>query len=272
MKNSEEISSKLPIKYDLKIIYIFSLILSAIITILTLMGIFMTDVVYSTDELSSFYANDILHLLLGLPILIANMWLTSKEKLFALLSWPGILLFFLYSYATYLFTIPFNIFFIGYLITVTLATFIIIALLVTIDGEQVSSRLRDNVSEKISGSILLVLAILFLINQFVVMGSALINETAVDPLQEAQWIVDFLIVIPPMIVGSILLIKQKNLGYVAGTGLFLVYSMLFLGVIPIMIYQAVSESVAIDWIGIIIVFVSGFVCFLPLAKFIKHSK
>lgn len=44
-------------------------------------------------------------------------------------------------------------------------------------------------------------------------------------------------------------------------------SKLMIGLIPIMIYQGASTSTPIDWIGILIVFVSGFVTFVPLIMF-----
>ena len=100
---------------------------------------------------------------------------------------------------------------------------------------------------------------------------AMINKAEVGSLQKAQWMVDFMIFTPPMIIGGTLLIKKKALGIVSGISLLLAVSLLFIGLVPIMIYLGVSGSDPIDWIGILTVLVCGLISFVPLAKFIRGA-
>ncbi|MBU8922373.1 MAG: hypothetical protein KOO63_11205, partial [Bacteroidales bacterium] len=52
-------------------------------------------------------------------------------------------------------------------------------------------------------------------------------------------------------------------------GLLLLCSVLFIGVIPAMVFQACAADVPIDVRGILVVFFSGMICFIPLALFLR---
>ena len=88
-------------------------------------------------------------------------------------------------------------------------------------------------------------------------------------MELVQWIDDLVVGSPALLVGGYLLLRRKALGYVAGAGLLLMCSMLFIGVIPAMVFQALSADTSIDVIGILIVLISSMVCFIPFVLFVR---
>ena len=65
----------------------------------SLAGLLFQSSIYPTYELrSAFLANEVINLLIGLPILLGSMGLTRRGSLAGLLLWPGALLYILYNY------------------------------------------------------------------------------------------------------------------------------------------------------------------------------
>jgi hypothetical protein len=63
--------------------------------------------------------------------------------------------------------------------------------------------------------------------------------------------------------------QQKPLGYVAGTGLFLQGSMLFIGAIFALIFPSLYAASPIDGTGIVFVLVTSSICLVPFALFVR---
>jgi hypothetical protein len=79
---------------------------------------------------------------------------------------------------------------------------------------------------------------------------------------------DFLIA-PAWIIGGILLWQRKPLGYVAGLGLLFQASMLFIGLIGILLLQPVLTGVPFDFVSAITVALMGLVCFIPFILYLR---
>lgn len=265
-------SDRLPITRDLTLAYVFSLVVALIMTTASTIGIIYRSVIYPTEEMSMvFVSNDMLNLVLGLPILLGSMWLARRGNLIGLLCWPGALFFVLYIYTAYLLGIPLNALFLLYLILVTLSVYTIIGIVTSIDGDAVYQRLTGVVPVRTAGGILAGIAILFAVYQIVNIITALINQRPVDSIELAQWIDDLAVGSPALLVGGFLMLRRKTLGYVAGMGLLLLCSILFLGVIPYMVVQPLLSDSPIDVIGILIVLVIGSVSFIPFALFVRGA-
>ena len=101
---------KLPIKQDIKLSYINSFIIATLMTVSSVLGLLLRDQMYPSEELVlAFLPNDIVNLVIGLPILLVSMWLTSRGKLLSLLFWPGALFYVVYNYLIYVFAMPLNV-------------------------------------------------------------------------------------------------------------------------------------------------------------------
>lgn len=265
-------SKRLPVTRDLTLAYALSLIVALIMTVASVVGLLYQTVIYPTDELLlSFVPSDAFNLVVGLPILLGLMLLARRGKLIGLLCWPGALFYVLYMYVPYVIGVPFNVLFLPYLVLVTLSACTLIDLVASIDGEVVRQRLTGFVPARISGGILVGLAILIIVRQVAVIVTALAGQTPVDAVELSSWIADFVVAVPVLLVGGILLWRRDPLGYVAGAGLLLGYGVLALSVIPFFVLQARYTGSPIDVSGVVAVLVMAALCFVPFAFFVRGA-
>ncbi len=269
MNSIENRQTGLPIKHNLRIAYLVTLLVTIFVIIVSGSGIMLQSAIYPTDELQrTFMPNDMVNLLIGVPILLGSLWLTFRGKLIGLLLWPGALLYVFYNYIAYLFAMPLNFLYMLYLGLVTLSAYTIIGLVAAIDGSSTKDQLQSHVPERLAGGVIFSLGLLFLIRVIAMMILAVANETLINRSDLSVMIADFL-VSPAMIVGGILLWQRKALGYVSGTGLLFQLSMLFIGLIIFMVLQSVMTSELFILTDIIIVLIMGLVCFIPFGLFIR---
>jgi hypothetical protein len=224
-------NASMPIKHNLTLIYFLSFIIAILMASASVAGLLHQTIVYPTDELlQSFLANDVTNLLIGLPMLLASMWLTRRGKLIGLLFWPGALFFVLYNYIVYVFAMPLNLAFLAHLTLVMLSAYTLIGMLTSIDGKVVKQRLTGAVPERLAGGVLAGLGLLFFLLVIGAIVQALISQTAIAETELALHVADFLIT-PAWVVCGVLLWQRKAFGYVAGLGLLFQASMLFIGLI-----------------------------------------
>jgi len=106
MKSNAE---NLPIKGNLKMVYILSLSIECLFVFTSVLGILLGSTIYPTEELfNNFISNDVVNLLIGLPVILVSIVLTFRGKLVGLLFLPGSLLFVVYNYMIYILAIPLN--------------------------------------------------------------------------------------------------------------------------------------------------------------------
>jgi hypothetical protein len=269
MNSVDEPVANLPINLNLKFAYLFTLIIAAIMTIASVDGIINQSTIYPTEELQrTFMPNDVVNLIIGVPILLGSLWLTHREKLIGLLFWPGALLYVLYNYVAYLFGIPFNVLSLLYLSLITMSAYTIIGIVASINGRVVQQRLTGRVPERLAGGVTAGFGLLFMLRVVAIMVLAFFNQTSVESTEIAVMIADF-IVGPAMIIGGILLWRHEALGYVSGLGLLFQTSMLFIGLIIFMMLQPLITSAPFILIDVIVVFIMGLVCFIPFGLFIR---
>jgi hypothetical protein len=262
-------NANLPINRNLTLAYSFSLIITLLMTTASVAGILYQSFIYPTEELlKSFMPNDIVNLIIGVPILLGSMWLSRRGKLIGLLFWPGALLYVLYNYVAYIFGLTFNALYLLYLLLVALSAYTIIGLVASIDSSTVQDDLTGRVPERFAGGVIAGLGLLFMLRVVAMMVLALANQTSIESTELAVLIADFLIS-PAMIIGGILLWRRKALGYVSGTGLLFQSSMLFIGLIIFMILQPLITSATFILIDVVIVFIMGLVCFIPFGLFVR---
>lgn len=262
-------NANLPIHHNLTLIYIFSLIIAILMAAASVTGILYSTFIYPTDDLlQSFLSNDIVNLLIGLPILLGSMWLAWRGRLIGLLFWPGALLYVLYTYMVYLVAMPLNAAFVLHLTLVTLSVYTLIGLIACIDGEAVQQRLSGSVPEKAAGGILAGLGLLFFLQVIGGIISGLTSHTPIPETELALHVSDFLI-IPAWIIGGVLLWRREELGYVTGLGLLFQASMLFIGLIIFLLLQPFLTTAPFVLTDVVVIFILGLVCFIPFALFVR---
>jgi hypothetical protein len=265
----ESSSFNLPIRHDLRWGFLFSLLIAGLTAVVSIAGLLYTDDIYNTAELRrNFVANDVVNLLIGLPILLGSMWLARRGKLIGLLFWPGALFYGLYNYLVYLFALPFSVTFLPYLVIFTASVYTLVSLVAAVEAEVVRQRLNGRVPERFAGGLLIAFGLLFMLRVVGVMVDALANQLPIAGPELVLQVADFILG-PALVIGGALLWRRRPLGYVAGAGLLFQASMLFIGLIAILIIQPLVSDASFSLVDVIVVFVMGFICFIPLALFIR---
>jgi hypothetical protein len=136
---------------------------------------------------------------------------------------------------------------------VTLSIYSLISLVASIDWGKIQQRLTGAVHERISGGILVVLGVLFLIQVVGVFITSLMNQVPITATELATHVSDF-IISPALIIGGILLWQRKEL---------------FIGLVVFLIIQPLLTSTPFLVVDILIVFIMGLICFVPFILFIR---
>jgi len=269
MQSIRDLEESLPIRHNLLLIFVLSLIIAFLMTVVSITSLVLRAAIYPTQELfNTFVPNDLINLGIGVPVLLATMWLTRRGKLIGLLCWPGALFFILYNYIAYIFAVPLSAAFLLHLALVALSIYTMMILCGSIDAERVQTLLRPAVPAGFSAAILVLLGALFF---FRVIGMVIGSLSAQTPLSDSEIAVsvaDFLIT-PAWILGGILLWRKKPMGYVASLGLLFQASMLFISLILLMLLQPLMTATPLVFADIGVIFVMGTVCFIPFVLFAR---
>ena len=134
---------------------------------MSLAGLLFPESIYGNHELIETYApNDVINLVLGIPILLGTIWLTNREKLVGLLLWPGAILNVFYNYLAYIIGIPLSLVSFFYAGLVIASAYNAVVLFNQIDGISLKGQLSGKIYEKISGWFLVISGILFIVLQY----------------------------------------------------------------------------------------------------------
>lgn len=255
---------------NLDILLGFSLLSGILVIITSALGIILRDEIYHKSTLlTSFVPTDVLNLFIVSPILLIIIWYTKRNSIQGLLLLPGILFYNVYIYSVYMIGTEFNPLFVPYMLIVSLSLYTLIAYIWSLDNEKLGVVLSNITPRRIHAVLFLGIVGIFLSMQI----SDMINpERDVNATDIGQWIADFVIFMPALLLGGILLIKRKKLGYVLSPPLLLVTSLSFLGLIPYLITLAIITSNPLPWADIIFVGIFGLVAFLPLLNSMYRIK
>jgi hypothetical protein len=257
----------LPVTRDLSATYTLSFVVAFLLTVTSLGGLLFSNRIYPTNELrQSFLANDLVNLLLGLPILLGCMWLTRRGSLLGLLCWPGALLYTFYNYIAYIFGMSLGWLTLAFVVMVLLSGYVSLDLLRSIDSKAVQSQLAGAVLEKISGGILVLFGVAFSFLAVGVIAEA--NQTALQMTDLGVAIAD-IVLSTLLFVGGILLFLRKPLGYVSGMGLLFAASALFIGVILVVLLQPLLTDAPFVVEDVVVLSGMALICFIPTGLFMR---
>jgi hypothetical protein len=259
----------LPVTRDLRRSYQLSLLIVILTAAASIAGLLAPDALYPTPELrQSFLPNDLINLIIGLPILLGSMWLARRGSLAGLLFWPGALFYGLYNYLIYLISIPLSILSFLNLVIVILSVIAITDLLSSIDTGAVKKRLGGHVPERLAGGPLFLFGAVFLLRSAGIVASALASQTQIVGPEIGVLISDAVLSIP-WIVGGALLWLRRARGYVWGSGLLFQASSLFIGLIAILLLGPLLTDAPFAIGDVVVVAVMSLVCLIPFGLFIR---
>ena len=262
-------SAGLPVTRNLRFSYVMSLVIALLMALAAAAGLLYPARVYPTDDLlQSFVANDVVDLVIGVPILLGSMWYAQRGKLVGLLFWPGALMYVLYNHIAYVRAMPLSWALLLHMALVALSAYTTIGLVASVDSKLVQQRLSGAVPEKLAGGVLVGLGILFLLFVIGTTGAAILNQTPLAETELAVQVADTMI-IPAWIMGGVMLWQRKALGYVTGAGLLFQGSMLFAGLIVVLLLQPILTQAPFALGDVIVISVMGLPCFVPFGLFVR---
>ena len=267
MEKKQTNGQDLPVIYKIPGLMILSVVIMLLMTAISGLGLFFPDLVYPDPELmDQFLANDLVNILLGLPLFLAALILLRKEKLLGTLLLPGALVYVIYNYIAYLLGRAWNWIGIINLGLVLLSIIALALLLLTMDHQSVMEKLAGRVGEKASGWILVIFGLAFIALAVSTIITE-IQEGTIPPLGENAVSVADIVVSLGWVSGGILLLRKNPLGYSTSLGLLVAASFLFIGLILFFFLAPLIANRTFDWIEVITVLAMGLICFVPTGIF-----
>jgi len=177
----------------------------------------------NTFVASLWKGNDLVTLVVAVPMIIAALVLSMRGSQRAQLVWLAMLNYMLYNYAFYLFAAAFNWFFLIYVALFTLSIFALIFGLVNIDVNGISKKFRARTPVKwISGYMLFValgLSTIYISQSIGFVATGQLPEIVLKTGHPTSIVfaIDLSLLVPVFVLGAICLWKRKPWGYVLAT-------------------------------------------------------
>ncbi|MGW8225689.1 MAG: hypothetical protein ACWGOY_08145, partial [Anaerolineales bacterium] len=239
--------------------------------IISLGGLIFPEEFYQSDLLiQTFLTNDVINLVIGVPILLGSLWFTRRSNLTGLLIWPGALLFVIYNYLVYIIGLPLEGLTLVYLALVLLSAFNIYDILQRIDNGAVQDQLSGRVSEKLAAWFLIIFGILFILRALNMIIGTLLYHTGFPATEIGTLAADISVSIL-WIIGGYFLLRNRPLGYTSGLGLLFAASMLFIGLIIFLIIQPFLTTAPLSLMDIVVVAVMAIILSIPFALFLRGT-
>jgi len=160
---------------------------------------------------------DIVTLLVGIPLLLISLALYRRNSLRGKLLLAGTLAYFLYSYTTYSFGVAFNILFLVYIAIFSLSLFAFVLSLMSIDVNELPIHFSSKLPRRT------IAIFMFFISTFLTLAwlgrivPALLNNGTPVGLESSSTlfiqVMDLGIIVPVAVLAGVLLLRQNRWGY-----------------------------------------------------------
>jgi len=263
-----------------KIIYINSITIAILALIATLSGLFWKGL-YKNDTVSiiaQMMGQDLVTLLIGIPLLLLTLYLISKDSFRGHLIWMGTIFYFLYSYASMCFASSFNELFLVYVALFSLSMYTFVYGLLSLNEITIKNRISPGKTTKIAGIFLIFSGVMLAIMWIKMIIDSLLTGTAPAALENYTTLViqvlDIGVVFPATLIAGILILKGKEWGYALVSILLIKASLLGIAILS-MIYFMGQNGVIIDSgqaIFFILVTILGMIISITFYSRINGSK
>lgn len=177
-------------------------------------GIYRHD---SVSVASQGIAQDVVTLILGLPLLLVSLLLARRGLLKGRLLLTGTVGYFLYTYVSYSFLSMYNPLFLVYVALMSLSLFCFILCMLSIDAEQLKASFGPKLPVKFIGGFQLFIAFTLMLLWLGRIAPSLTTGAAPLGLEYYTTLViqalDLGIIVPTALLSGILLIRHKGWGY-----------------------------------------------------------
>lgn len=197
-----------------KTAYVLSMLIILLAGFATLGGLFLKGLYRDSDFYKTgWLGNDLVTLLLILPLMVLSIYKTRSGSLRGHLVWMGLLSYMLYNYAFYLFGAAFNWFFPVYVSLFSLSVAALIAGLWGFDVRHLKIDLTQKASLKWISAFLLFLSLPLILVELGQWGNFVLSGK-VPEVPSLIFALDLSIIVPGSVLGSILLWKKQPWGVV----------------------------------------------------------
>lgn len=266
---TQKSSTPLPIMGDLAIYLKMTWMIATIMLISAISSIFFKSAIYPTEELMrSFLANDIVNILIGIPVIIIPIRLIKSTKLIGLLLLPGALLFVLYNYLIYLLSLSFSFLYILYLLIFLLSGIVLYKLLKDMDIMTIKGSISEVISNRWLSALLILFGMMFLFRAGIKIGNHFIGKAFLLNTEIALNIADIVFSLIWISCG-IALLRRKPLGYVSSLGLLFQLCMLFVGLILVLIIQPIIMGELLPFVDLIVLAIMSLIVNVPFYILMK---
>lgn len=264
---------------DKKIIYINSIAIAFLALIATLSGLFWKGL-YKHDTVSitaQMMGQDLVTLLVGIPILLVSLYLVSRDSLRGNLIWMGTIFYFLYSYASMSFTTSYNQLFLVYVVLFSLSLYTFMYGMLSLDAKPIEKSISPGITIKLAGVFLIASGTILVLMWLKMIIDSLLTGTAPVAMETYTTLViqamDIGIVFPATLTAGVLILKGKEWGYALVSILLVKATLLGTAILSMIFFMAQNGvSPALEQIMFfVIVTVAGVIISIAFYKKIEGT-
>ncbi len=183
---------------------------------------------------------DIINVFLVFPLLAVCLFFIRKGSWRAYLIWLGVLIYMIYSYALYAFFIHFGPLFLPYIAILGMAFYSFVGGLAQINQEEVKQNLSGSNQRPASIFLMIVSVLFFLlwlgdILYALISGSLPQGVSDIGLLVNPVQVLDLAFLLPASAITSVMLWKQKSLGYVLAVPLMVFFATMGIAIVCMML-------------------------------------
>jgi hypothetical protein len=206
------------VQAKMKVPYILSAALGALMVAQSVLGLIFPGQYRDVEWIRlTWFGNDWVTLVMGVPLLVASVLLARRGSVRGLLLWLGMLGYGAYNYAYYMLGAALNAFFPLYIVPLVLSVVTLILALSQTDVAEVAASFRPKTPARIVGSYLVFVAV-GLTSVWMVMWAAYVFAGQPTPIEPEVFklvaALDITIMVPGLALGGVLLWRRRAWGYI----------------------------------------------------------
>lgn len=223
-------------------------------------------------------AQDVITIILGIPLLMISLFLSRKGSLKGRLLLAGTLGYFLYTYMSYVFLWMYNPLFLLYVILMSASFFSFTLNMISFDLENLNSHFSKRLPVKFIGGFQIFFSISLVFLWLGRMVPALINKTVPFGLEHYTTLViqgmDLGFIAPIAFISGIMILKRRPLGYLLSSVIIMkgitmgaAITAMIIGQALAGVYMSLAEIIMFPVVNLIIIY-----CLILLLKNINEGK
>ena len=261
---------------NLKTLRILTILLAIVLATVSFAGAFLPST-YERDDPSMAaqgVGQDLVNLFLVVPVLLVSFYLTTRNRKVATLVYGGTLFYILYSFIIYCFGVHFNRLFLLYCATLGISLYAFILFMRDVQRLDVGSWFVRAPVKLVSFYLLFVAAVFYALWLKSVVP-ALIDDT-VPPevadyglLVNAVHVIDLAFALPGLVIGALLLLQKRELGYlIASLALIfmIILTLALAGMVIMLFVRDISEDFTVAIVFGVLALVTAFISVLMFRK------